>query len=152
MIELKCERMIDLSNIVERSLLLNDRLVKCEQLIDLSNIDWSLSKWFILTQRKWSIVVNRKQGVTKRCHLSWLLIEPKCWGVLQGLSQSVQTAVHRSPNKLWRSNSIFNLWSKWLIEWLFRQLCDSQGVNGFPTLIVYKDGKKVSSVFYKIRL
>ncbi len=23
-------------------------------------------------------------------------------------------------------------------------------MNGFPTLIVYKDGKKVSSVFYKI--
>ncbi len=25
-------------------------------------------------------------------------------------SQPMSTAVHRSPNKLWRSNSIFNLW------------------------------------------
>ncbi len=25
-------------------------------------------------------------------------------------SQPISTAVHRSPNKLWRSNSIFNLW------------------------------------------
>lgn len=24
-----------------------------------------------------------------------------------------------------------------------RAICDSQGVNGFPTLIVYKDGKKI---------
>jgi hypothetical protein len=28
------------------------------------------------------------------------------------VSQSINTAVHRSPNKLWRSNSIFNLWLK----------------------------------------
>ncbi len=26
-------------------------------------------------------------------------------------SQLMSTAVHRSPNKLWRSNAIFNLWS-----------------------------------------
>ncbi len=25
-------------------------------------------------------------------------------------SQPMSTAVHRSPNKLWRSNSMFNLW------------------------------------------
>jgi hypothetical protein len=32
-------------------------------------------------------------------------------GELRGLSgsQPMSTAVHRSPNKLWRSNSIFNL-------------------------------------------
>ncbi len=30
---------------------------------------------------------------------------------LQGLSQPMSAAVQRRPNKLWRSNSIFNLWS-----------------------------------------
>jgi hypothetical protein len=52
------------------------------------------------------------QEVTKRCRLSWLtnsalVYEPKCGdrGGVTG-SQSMSTAVHRSPNKLWRSNSI----------------------------------------------
>ena len=55
------------------------------------------------------------QGVTKRCRLSWLtnsalVYEPNFGGrgELQG-SQPMSTAVHRSPNKLWRSNSIFSL-------------------------------------------
>ncbi len=52
------------------------------------------------------------QGVTKRCRLSWLtnsalVYEPKCGG--KGGSQPMRTAVYRSSNKLWRSNSIFNL-------------------------------------------
>ncbi len=53
------------------------------------------------------------QGVTKRC-LSWLtnstfVYEPKWgWGV-EG-SQPMGTAVHRDPNKLWRSNSTLKLW------------------------------------------
>jgi hypothetical protein len=56
-----------------------------------------------------------QQGVTKRCRLSWLtnsalIHEPKCEG-----SQPMSTAVHRSPSKLWRSNSIFNLWFTGLI-------------------------------------
>jgi hypothetical protein len=40
---------------------------------------------------------------------SALLYEPKCGGrgEVAG-SQPMNTAVHRSPNKLWRSNSIFN--------------------------------------------
>ncbi len=56
------------------------------------------------------------EGVTKRCRLSWLtnsalVHEPKCGGKGGILgSQQMSTAVHRSPNKLWRSNSIFNLW------------------------------------------
>ncbi len=57
-----------------------------------------------------------QEGVTKRCRLSWLtnsvlVYEPKCGGRggIAG-SQPISTAVHRSPNKLWRSNSIFNLW------------------------------------------
>jgi hypothetical protein len=56
------------------------------------------------------------QGVTKRCRLSWLTnsalprISPNAGegGELKG-SQPMSTAVHKSPNKLWRSNSILNL-------------------------------------------
>ncbi len=62
---------------------------------------------------------SHTQGVTKRCRLSWLtnsalVYEPKCGGRGGGVagSQPISTAVHRSPNKLWRSNSIFNLWSQ----------------------------------------
>ncbi len=55
-------------------------------------------------------------GVTKRCRQIWLtncalVYEPKRVG--RGLvagSRPMSTAVHRSPNKLWRSISIFNLW------------------------------------------
>ena len=56
-----------------------------------------------------SELVRPFQGVTKRCRLSWLY-EPKCGGRggVAG-SQPMSTAEHRSPNKLWRSNSIFNL-------------------------------------------
>ncbi len=32
-------------------------------------------------------------------------------GELRSLRQLVQLSVHRSPNKLWRSTSIFNLWT-----------------------------------------
>ncbi len=55
--------------------------------------------------------------VTKRCRLSWLtnsafvFLSPNAGGrgVVAG-SQPMRTAEHRRPNKLWRSNSIFNLW------------------------------------------
>jgi hypothetical protein len=57
-----------------------------------------------------------KQEVTKICSLSWLtnsalVYELKCGrrGGVAG-SQPMSTVVHRSPNKLWRSNSISNLW------------------------------------------
>ncbi len=33
-------------------------------------------------------------------------------------SQPMGTAVHRSPNKLWRSNSIFNMWGESLSLYL----------------------------------
>ncbi len=41
---------------------------------------------------------------------SALVYEPKCggWGEVEG-SQPMTTDVYRSPNTLWRSNSIFNL-------------------------------------------
>jgi hypothetical protein len=57
------------------------------------------------------------QGVTKRCRLSWLtnsaLLYQTNYGgraVLRGI-EPMRTAVHRIPNKLCRSNSIFNLCS-----------------------------------------
>ncbi len=57
------------------------------------------------------------------CRQSWLtnsalVYEPKCGArggvVLRGLSQWVQLCTW-SPNKLWRSNSIFNLCCHWTI-------------------------------------
>jgi hypothetical protein len=70
---------------------------------------------FICRQLRSATLVTYRQGVTKRCRLSWLtssalVYEPKCGGRgrVAG-SQPMSTAVHRSPNKLWRSNSIFNL-------------------------------------------
>jgi hypothetical protein len=70
-----------------------------------------LNRAFII----FSTDVHIRQGVTKRCRLSWLansalLYEPAQMqgGGVAG-SQPMRTAVHRSPNKLWRSNSIFNL-------------------------------------------
>ncbi len=46
---------------------------------------------------------------TNRCRLSWLY-EPQCEGKGGSAgSLPISTAVHRSPNKLWRSSSIFNL-------------------------------------------
>jgi hypothetical protein len=59
------------------------------------------------------------RGVTKRCRLSWLTnMRHRIWAQMRGgeeggcrvSAQPMRTAVHRSPNKLWRSNSIYNLW------------------------------------------
>ncbi len=96
--------------------------------------------WFLLNSRNRFTPKTRQKygsdgksqgsmGFTKRCRLSWLtnsslVHEPKCGGRGRVLgSQPMSTAVHRSPNKLWRSNSIFNLWKKlqtaptWAPEW-----------------------------------
>ncbi len=57
---------------------------------------------------------SRNQGVTKRCHLSWLTISALVYeggGGLWGLSHWVQLCIW-SPNNLWRSNSILNLCQK----------------------------------------
>ncbi len=53
---------------------------------------------------------KRKSWLTNRAHVH----EPKCGG-RGGFVGSYprSTAVLRSPNKLWRSNSILNLWEKW---------------------------------------
>jgi hypothetical protein len=65
------------------------------------------------------VLKHVKQRVTKRCRLNWPITpsytyEPKRGGrggvgCVAG-SQPMSTAIHWSPNKLWRSNSIFNLW------------------------------------------
>ncbi len=59
-----------------------------------------------------SAINGNSRGVTKTYRQSWLtnsalVYEPKCGGRgrVAG-SQPMCTAVHRSPNKLWRSNSI----------------------------------------------
>jgi hypothetical protein len=69
----------------------------------------------IFPARKSSLSDITAGGFKKICRLSWLtnsalVYEPKCVG--EGgvaVSRPMCTAVHRSPNKLWRSNSIFNL-------------------------------------------
>ncbi len=61
---------------------------------------------------------SKFRGVIKRCCLSWLtnsalVYESKCGGMGScGVSANEYSCVHHvtwSPNKLWRSNSIFNL-------------------------------------------
>jgi hypothetical protein len=62
------------------------------------------------------------QGFTRRCRLSWLtnrtlVYESKCGGMGGGgcgVSVNEYSCSHHvtgSPNKLWRSNSIFNLYA-----------------------------------------
>ncbi len=57
-----------------------------------------------------------QQRVAKRCRLPWLTnsaleYEPKCGGGgCCGVSANECSCAAWSPNKLWRSNSIFNLW------------------------------------------
>jgi hypothetical protein len=61
---------------------------------------------------------TQDQGVKKRCRLSWLTKSAlRVWAQMRGGegvpgSQPMSTAVHMSPNKVWRSNSLFNLWEK----------------------------------------
>jgi hypothetical protein len=66
--------------------------------------------------------MGKTQGVTTRCRLSWLthsafVYEPKCGGRGElggGVSANeYRCTVHRCPHKLWRSNSIFNLSSRY---------------------------------------
>jgi hypothetical protein len=81
------------------------------------------------------------QGIKKRCRLFWmtnsaLVYEPKCGGregVAGSQGQPMSTAVHRSQNKLWRSNSIFNLcspsclWVSLLAVWQVEALLEVGG-------------------------
>ena len=76
-------------------------------------------------------------GVTNRCRLSWLtnsalVYEPKCggWGA-EGYGVSANEYIQLftwSPNKLWRSNSIFNL--------LFLSFFKSKDDNLSRTIII----------------
>ncbi len=111
------------------------------------------------------------QGVTKRCRLSWLTkiapsyMSPK-WGeggVAE--SQPMSTAVHRSPDKLWRSKNIFNLWRNRtasnlctfqpeLVD-LFTQLTNRKAV-GLIRWVLYKHTVRAktesSQPFFSIKL
>ncbi len=62
------------------------------------------------SHREWS--EWQQQRVKKRCRLwltnSALVYEPKCGGRVGVAGLPMSTAEHRSPNKLWRSISIFN--------------------------------------------
>jgi hypothetical protein len=55
----------------------------------------------------------------------------------------MSTAVHRSPNKLWRSNSIFNLWVTAInsadspIVFLCSSFSMADSVDGLRAAIVY---------------
>ncbi len=55
--------------------------------------------------------VGQPQGVIKRFRLSWLTNSPRIWVQMWGEgvagSQPMSTAILRSPNKLWSSNSTF---------------------------------------------
>ena len=63
---------------------------------------------------------GRQQGVTKRCRLSLLTnsvlvirVPMRGRGGSSGVSANEYSCAHHvtwSPNKLWRSTSIFNLW------------------------------------------
>ncbi len=82
------------------------------------NINIKTRKFEVCVEFKWIYCwVLLQQRVTKRCRLSWLtnsalVYEPKCgWGRGGVGSKPMSTAVHRSHNKVWRSNSIFNLCS-----------------------------------------
>jgi hypothetical protein len=52
-------------------------------------------------------------------------------------SQPMSTAVHRSPNKLWRSNSIFNLWGRDIPVWFQSTVCsvDANKVLEVPSIL-----------------
>ncbi len=55
------------------------------------------------------------RGVTKRCRLSWLthsalVYAPKRWRGGGAVVRAWVQLCTWSPNKLWRSNSIFNMW------------------------------------------
>ncbi len=82
-----------------------------------------------------SLKISR-QGVTKWCRLSWqtnsaLVYEPKCGGGGRPVagSQPMSTVVHRSPNKLWRYNSIFNLCLQ--VLWKRLKTYSAEGVASF---------------------
>ncbi len=122
--------------------------------------------YFLKTRHKSHLIESQMQGVTKRCRLSWrtnsaFVYERKCGGregVAGSYSQWVHAVVHRSPNKLWRSNSIFNLWSNdksiFKNKWFLRPkrkvfLMNFQGVvsRDFFTLLWKTDNHYLRNCF-----
>jgi hypothetical protein len=85
----------------------------------------------------------------KRCRLSWLTLvfEPKCGGRgrIAG-SQPISTAVHKSPNKLWRSNSIFNLCHQKLNANMKRTPTTVTATSGMPATV--RNQRQLSAASY----
>ncbi len=89
---------------------------------------------------------------------SALVYEPKCWGGGEGVagSQPMSTAVHRRPNKLWRSNSIFNLCIKIFyskLSILVSNLFDYRMVNGIflkVKCVIFCQSKGIQSKSFSI--
>jgi hypothetical protein len=73
-------------------------------------------------------------------HNSALVYEPKCGGG-GGVAgpQPMRTAVHRSPNKLLRSNSIFNLCIQYSLPAIIR--------HANPICLETHDGNKRSGTY-----
>jgi hypothetical protein len=122
------------------------------------------------TEKKVWVYSSNSQGVTQRCHLltQWQIapsyMSPNArggGGLRPAGSQPMSTAVHRSPNKRWRSNSIFNLCYQampslrgvahdgWLCSvyilpynssWKFHQLAAGQFLSGQP--VRYGKGRR----------
>jgi hypothetical protein len=82
-----------------------------------NQLPWAGCTWFTERRKIGREARKVKTGVTKRCRLPWrpnsaLVYETNCGrGGVAG-SQPMRKAVHRSPNELWRSNSLFTLWWK----------------------------------------
>ncbi len=93
-------------------------------------------------------VLSRDQGVTRRCrlYLSWpiapLIYEPKCGAGGGGVSANENSCVHHvtwSPNKLRRSNYIFNLWQR-------RRIRGKSNIRSLFTFLYWKEWAFLSGV------
>jgi hypothetical protein len=86
-----------------------------------------------------AVSLHRRQRITKTCRLSQLtnsalVYEPKCGRGVAG-TQPMRTAVCTwSPNKLLRSNSMFNLWSADYTE--MREVTQREVKMTYTTVII----------------
>jgi hypothetical protein len=95
-------------------IIVSEKAVCCLQCC--SHLVRLISQWNSDTRGKSELPWITRRGLQRDVvYLGWpiapLYMSPnKGGGGSCGVSAN-ETAVHRSPNKLWRSNSIFNLWS-----------------------------------------
>ncbi len=76
---------------------------------------------------------------------SALVYVPKCRGRGVAGSQTTSTAVHRSPNKLWRSNSKFNLRVFSTILFLRGQQVQAFKIKNTPHLLAERRTRRSTS-------